>query len=149
MSRFLLATRSLNRPDLAESGCFHLARRAYSLQTGEFMKIRLFFGAAIVFFLPCFACESGKTYPVTFVCEPTGGLTCPPEGECPALPLGSDTCGDLPGLFGHPPTSVTVGRPVGCEVGLSYGNPYYGDSQQTCTCTMDSSSPTPKWECPV
>jgi hypothetical protein len=116
------------------------------------MKIRLALGATIVLLLPSLACDSEKTYPVTFVCEPTAGPACPPGTECPALPLGADTCGDLPGLFGHPPTPVTTGRPVGCTVGLSYGNPYYAGSQQTCTCstTVSSpSSPAPQWACPI
>jgi len=116
------------------------------------MKTRLVFGAAILFLLPSMACDSdsAKTYPVTFVCEPTAGTVCPPGTECPALPLGADTCGDLPGGFGHPATPVTKGRPVGCMVGLSYGNPYWGDTQQTCSCTIivsSPSSPAPQWVC--
>jgi hypothetical protein len=115
------------------------------------MKIRLVLGAAIILLLPSPACDSKKTYPVRFVCEP-GGSACPPGTECPALPLGGDTCGDLPGMFGHPSTPVTVGRPVGCTVWLSYGNPYYADSQQECTCsaTVESHTPsTPQWSCPI
>jgi hypothetical protein len=116
----------------------------------RFMRIRLFFAAATVLLLTCFACDSKTTYPVTFTCGSTGGPSCPPGSECPALPLGPDTCGDLPG---DPPTSVSVGRPLGCVVGLSYGNPFYGDSQQTCECTAEPGSPTgsttPQWECPI
>ena len=112
------------------------------------MTTRLALVAAIAFLLPAFACDSAKTYPVTFVCEPTAGAECPPGEACPALPFGSDTCGDLPGLFGHPTTTVTTGRPLGCRVGLSYGNPYYGDSQVTCTCASISSQ-TPAWQCPI
>ena len=115
------------------------------------MKIRLILGAAIVVLLLSPACDSTKTYPVRFVCDPTGGAACLSGTECPALPLGADTCGGLPGLFGHPPTPVTKGRPIGCTVWLSYGNPYYGDGQQTCTCTTISlpSSSTPQWSCPI
>ena len=79
---------------------------------------------------PSLACDSAKTYPIAFVCEPDGGSDCPSGDPCPALPLGSDTCGDLPGLFGHPTTPVTTGRPIGCTVGLPYGNPYYADEQE-------------------
>ena len=112
------------------------------------MKIRLALGAAAILLLPWLACDSSKAYRVTFVCQPSGGPACPAETECPALPLTADTCGDLPGLFGHPPTPVTMGRPVGCTVGLSYGNPYYGDSQQTCSCSTLGSS-TAQWLCPI
>jgi len=117
------------------------------------MKVRFSLGAAIFCLLAMPACDdSTKTYPVKFVCESTGGTTCPAGSECPALPLGADTCGDLPGLFDHPSTPVTKGRPIGCTVWLSYGNPYYGDSQQVCTCTIlnpSASSSTPKWSCPI
>ena len=118
------------------------------------MKVRLVLGAAVSFLLPSPACDSTatKTYPVRFVCEPTGGTACPSGTECPELPLGADACGDLPGLFGNAPTTVTKGRPVGCTVWLSYGNPYYADSQQECTCTAtvsSSSSSALQWLCPV
>ena len=116
------------------------------------MKIPPALAVALCFPLLSFACDSAKTYPVTFVCDPTAGTTCPPGTECPVLPLGADSCGDLPGVLGHPSTPVTTGRPVGCRVGLSYGNPYYADSQVMCTCgtTFSSpSSPAPQWTCPI
>ena len=122
------------------------------------MKHKLVLGAAIVFFLPSLACDSSrtnsvplKTDPVTFVCGPDGGSACPPGTECPELPLGVDTCGDLPGLFGHPTTPATTGRPLGCVVRLSYGNPYYDDALQVCICSTINSSASPpaaKWSCP-
>ena len=114
------------------------------------MKTRLVLAVAALSLLPWLACDSTKTYPVKFLCEP-GGSACPEGTECPELPLGADTCGDLPGLFGHPATPVTKGRPVGCTVWLSYGNPYYGDTQQDCTCTANISSPSSSsatWVCP-
>jgi hypothetical protein len=116
------------------------------------MKVRLVLGAVIIFLYPSLACDSPRTYPVTFVCDSTADSACPPGAECPTLPLGTDSCGDLPGLFGHPATPVAIGRPVGCTVRLSYGNPYYGDSQQTCTCSTlgtSTSPPTPQWLCPI
>lgn len=116
------------------------------------MKHRLALSVAIVALLSSLACDSSKTYPVTFFCDPNGGAACPPGTSCPALTLGTDTCGDLPGLFGHPTTPVKMGRPVGCVVGLSYGNPYYGDTQQKCICSTQPSStppPAPRWLCPV
>jgi hypothetical protein len=116
------------------------------------MKLHPTIWAAISFLLPSLACDSSpKTYPVSFVCDTTGGTTCPPGAECPTLPLGADTCGDLPGMFGHPATPETVGRPVGCIVRLSYGNPNFGNSQQSCTCitlTMPTSSTATQWICP-
>lgn len=127
---------------------------------GTLMKIQLALGAATIFFLPSLACDSSATdpvdpstkYPVTFICASNGGSACPPGTECPALPLGADTCGDLPGLFGHPTTPATTGRSVGCTVGLSYGNPFYADSQQVCTCSTLAavgSPPASQWECPI
>ncbi len=115
------------------------------------MKIRLVVGAAIIFLLPSLACDSAKSYPVSFVCDSTGGTACPPGTECPEVPLGTDNCGDLPGMFGHPATTVTKGRPVGCIVRLPYGNPNFGGSQQTCTCMTLAAPPAPpstQWMCP-
>jgi len=115
------------------------------------METRLVLAAALVLALVSPACDSTKSYPLDFVCETPGSAACPVGTVCPALPLGPDTCGDLPGLFGHPPTIVTKGRPVGCRVNLPYGNPYYGDSQQSCTCEsqIGSASAAPAWLCPI
>jgi hypothetical protein len=114
------------------------------------MKIRLVLAVALIVLFPLSACDSEKAYPLKFICDPNGGPACPPGSECPELPLGADTCGDLPGLFGHPSTPVTTGRPVGCTVYLPYGNPYYSNSQQDCTCTtgVSTSSSAPAWACP-
>jgi len=115
------------------------------------MKISLLLGVAVALLLPTVACGP-KTYPIRFVCGASGGTDCPPGSECPALPLGADTCGDLPGLFGHQPIRVTYGRPVGCEVGLPYGNPYYSDTQQGCTCSTlgaTTSQASPQWICGI
>ena len=105
--------------------------------------------AAFALLLPS-ACDIEKTYPVTFVCTSNAGADCPPGESCPELPLSSNnSCGDLPGVLGHPATSVTTARPVGCRVGLSYGNPYYSDSQVMCTCTGTTPSVPPDWLCPI
>lgn len=85
-------------------------------------------------------------YDVTFVCDP-GGPECPRDEECPEVPLGSGGCEELPGLFGHDPAPVDVGRPVGCTVALSYGNPSYANEQQTCTC--DVKVGVARWGCPL
>jgi hypothetical protein len=111
-------------------------------------SIRLAVIAAIAVSLPS-ACDTDKTYPVTFVCASNTGASCPLGEACPELPLSSDSCGDLPGLFGHPATPETTGRPVGCRVGLSYGNPYYSDTQVMCTCTALTTSAAPEWICPI
>jgi len=116
------------------------------------MRIRLALGATVILIQTSLACDAPPTYPVSFTCDSTGSTACPAGAECPALPLGADTCGDLPGLFGHPATPVTAGRPVGCLVSLSYGNPYYGGSQQTCNCStleLPPSQPAPQWICPI
>lgn len=90
-----------------------------------------------------------KTYDVTFTCTEGGGAACTKGQTCPTVPLGSGGCEDLPGMFGHPDTKVDVGRPLGCEVGLSYGNPYYGDDQQTCNCQINMPGAKPSWTCPI
>jgi hypothetical protein len=117
------------------------------------MKHRFAFSIAIVFVVSSLACDTATTYPITFTCGQDGGTACPPGTACPALPLGIETCGDLPGVLGHPAIPVTVGRPLGCVVGLPYGNQYYGDSQQTCICAAapgaSPSSPSPQWQCPI
>lgn len=97
------------------------------------------------------ACGSAKkTYPTTFTCGDAGGAACASSQPCPMVPLGSGGCEDLPGLFGNPATKVDYGRPLGCRVGLSYGNPYYGDDQQECTCqNVLNSDAKPAWSCPV
>ena len=91
---------------------------------------------------------AGTTYSFTFVCEADGGAPCPPGGECPVVPEGSGTCGDLPGLLGHPAIPIDMARPVGCQARLPFGNPYYADSQVTCTCSTIV-SPSPAWLCPI
>jgi len=81
---------------------------------------------------------------------------CPAGQPCPEVPLGSGGCDNLPGLFGHPMTPTEVGRPVGCDVGLPYQNPYFG-SQQHCVCSAQASSVLldggigagPGWVCPI
>jgi len=101
------------------------------------MKTRIAFAAAVTLLLSSFACGE-KTYSLKFVCESTGGAQCPPGDECPVVPEGSSACGDLPGVLGHAPIPIEMARPVGCQSWLPYGNPYYGDSQVTCTCTSSS-----------
>ena len=105
---------------------------------------------ALIVALLVLACgEDKKTYDVTFTCGTPGTPECPAGATCAPIPLGSpDGCDDLPGLFGNPPTKVEQGRPVGCRVGLSYGNPYYGDEQQTCNCSK-LGRPRASWECPI
>jgi hypothetical protein len=87
------------------------------------------------------------TYPVWFKCLPDGGPDCPSDQPCPEVPLSSGSCGDLPGVLGHPATPQTVGHPIGCGVGLSYGNPYYGNTQVECTCTDFADMVL--WQCPI
>ena len=100
------------------------------------------------------------TYPLSFRCT-QGSAACPADRTCPTLPLGASACNDVPGLFEHAPIHLDAGRPPGCVVALPYGNPYYGNSQQSCVCTQYSlpdagpdagfippPSP-PMWECPL
>ena len=102
------------------------------------MKTRIPF-AAVALLLSSFACGGEKTYSLRFVCESTdGGTYCPPGNECPIVPEASSSCGDLPGVLGHPPIPIVMARPVGCQARLPYGNPAYGGSQVTCTCTSSS-----------
>jgi hypothetical protein len=116
------------------------------LSTQAIAQIAL--GAALTFSVA--ACSSEKTYDVTFKCTESGGSACVKDQTCPTMPLDGGGCEDLPGLFDHPPTKVDSGRPVGCEVGLSYGNPFYGDSQQTCSCQkLDADAGKPSWSCPI
>lgn len=88
------------------------------------------------------ACGANK-YPITFVCSSQAGASCPAMQPCPEVPLGPGVCGDLPGFFGNPKIKVETGRPDGCMVGLPYGNPYYGDIQQSCLCEGGG------WVCPL
>lgn len=91
-----------------------------------------------------------RTYELSFVCDGQVGPSCPQAQTCPEIPLGSGGCEDLPGLFGHSTTRVEKGRPIGCVVRLTYGNPYYGDSQQSCTCEkFDPMASSPEWLCPL
>jgi hypothetical protein len=113
------------------------------------MLCRLATAFAITIFVA--ACSSEKTYDTTFTCTEASGAACSKGQTCPVVPLDAGGCEDLPGLFGHPATKVEVGRPVGCDVGLSYGNPYYGDSQQTCHCqqTSTDAGAKPNWVCGI
>src|SRR5439155_354315 len=105
---------------------------------GWAMKIRLVFAALGVLLSP-FACSSARTYPVTFVCEADAGAECPDGERCPVVPEGPNACGDLPEVLGHPSMPIDEARPAGCRVGLSFGNPAYGDSQVMCTCAAFAS----------
>jgi hypothetical protein len=114
------------------------------------MKLwRAAFGSGLVLVVVTACSSAKKTYPTTFTCSALGGPGCPTNQTCPTVPLGSGGCEELPGLFGHPPTQVDSGRPLGCKVGLSYGNPYYGDDQQECTCQSVQKDAKPTWSCPV
>jgi hypothetical protein len=96
------------------------------------------------------ACATG--FATTFTCTSAGGATCPTGHTCPTLPLGTGGCEDLPALFGQPSTPVDAGRPIGCEVGLPFGNPYYACTQQTCTCRQlpaGDAAVTSSWVCPL
>ena len=86
-------------------------------------------------------------YDVTFTCAP-GGPECPPGQECPTVPRGGGGCEDLPGALGYMPTKLDVGHPIGCQVGLAYGNPYYGNTQVRCTCQIVVGT-RPEWLCPI
>jgi hypothetical protein len=103
--------------------------------------------SAVAVLLPLSACDSDKTYSVSFVCESDGGAGCPSGDECPVVPEGTDACGDVPGVLGHEPMPIDMARPVGCRVGLAYGNPAFGDSQVVCTCSSNASPAT--WWCPI
>lgn len=97
-------------------------------------------------------CEEKKTYPVTFRCDTDECRRGQVDTQsCPTVPLDAGGCEELPGMFGNPATPVQSGRPEGCVVGLSYGNPYYGDDQQTCSCSNHSGvdGGRPQWSCPI
>ena len=112
-------------------------------------KTRIALWAVVAVLLPFCACDSEKTYPVSFVCEADAGASCPPGNECPVVPEGPGACGgDLPGSFGHAPMPIDMARPVGCRVGLAYGNPAFGDSQVLCFC-MSTASTDAMWWCPI
>lgn len=97
------------------------------------------------------ACDDKKTYPVTFTCT-HASPECPQAQSCPTVPLDAGGCEELPGLFGNPTTPVESGRVPGCEVGLSYGNPFYADTQQTCLCGRPpggADGGAPQWQCGI
>ena len=102
--------------------------------------------AVVVALLAVVGC--GDRYDVTFKCA-AGAADCPAGEECPTVPLGSGGCDDLPGLFGHEPTKVDVGRPLGCMVGLAYGNPYYSNEQERCICKKLTPMSPVEWLCPL
>jgi hypothetical protein len=101
-------------------------------------------GGVVASLMMLFACDS--SYPMSFVCASDAGPECPPEQACPELPLGPNTCGDLPGVLGHDPIPAKVGRPPGCRARMPYGNPHYGGHQVICDC-RDVGSPS--WRCPI
>ena len=126
-----------------------------SLAAGGSMQFSSVFGmlrrgcTAAVAVLAIASCGA-RTYELSFVCSSQGGPSCPPAQPCPEVPLGAGGCEDLPGLFDQRPTKVDKGRPIGCVVMLPYGNPYYGDSQQNCTCERrDSMATSAAWLCPI
>ena len=110
---------------------------------------RLLLATAILVVATVYACDGKESYPVSFTCIGSGG-GCSQGQACPALPLDAGGCEELPGLFGNPPTPVESGRPPGCQVGLSYGNPFYADEQQTCLCASSmSDGGAARWQCGI
>ena len=114
--------------------------------------------AAVAALVSMVGCDEEKTYPVTFTCRSSECSQGQAQGQaqtqpqsCSALPLDAGGCEELPGLFGNPPTPVESGRPAGCEVGLSYGNPFYGHEQQTCICNRAGFGDAGKlgWTCGI
>ncbi len=109
-------------------------------------------------------CLGEPSYDITFPCGSQGGPGCPYGERCPTVPPDAPGCASpVPGIFGHAPLPYNGPVAPGCVVGLPYGNPYYGDSQQKCYCPVDvlrypdagpdagsaPPPPTPIWECPV
>src|SRR5262249_2921676 len=91
---------------------------------------------------------AGCGYDLSFRCKP-GGPDCPVDTACPAVPLGSGGCEDLPALFDNDSIPADLGRPVGCQALLPYGNPYYGATHQAWPCVAaDGAQPT-HWSCPI
>ncbi|HXU04431.1 MAG TPA: hypothetical protein VN903_25895 [Polyangia bacterium] len=88
--------------------------------------------------------DAGKTYPLTFTCDVDAGAACPAGQTCPAVPLSSTSCGDIPANLGHDAIPQSTGRPIGCTAGLPYGNPFYTDMQVICVC-MDFGGT--RWVC--
>jgi hypothetical protein len=94
--------------------------------------------------------DVGKSYPMTFTCEADAGASCPEGQPCPEVPSSATSCGDLPAVLGHPAIPETTSRPLGCTAGLPFGNSFYNDMQQTCTCMPTIGSPgTASWYCPL
>jgi hypothetical protein len=102
----------------------------------------------------------GRTrYDSYFRCGAPGTPDCPAGAECPEVPLGTNACGDLPELLDSDPIPADAGRPLGCEAGLPYGNPSYGDSQVVCFCKEGPVRTTSDagvvgrypadWQCPI
>ena len=94
--------------------------------------------------------DAGKNYPMTVTCEADAGASCPEGQPCPEVPSSATSCGNLPAVLGHPAIPEATSRPLGCTAGLPFGNPYYNDVQQTCTCMPTIGSPgTASWLCPL
>jgi hypothetical protein len=113
------------------------------------MRIGRRFATLIAGFILLLACDSHSGYSLMFVCSSDAGVECPHDQECPTLPLGPNSCGDLPGVLGHEPIPATAGRPLGCRARLPYGNPHYGDGQVICTCQTFTPPRSPSWSCPI
>ena len=110
---------------------------------------RVALASAVLLVASILACNDKETYPVSFTCT-ASEPGCSQGQTCPALPLDAGGCEELPGLFGNPSTPVEQGRPPGCQVGLSYGNPYYADEQQTCICGRPvADGGAPQWQCGI
>jgi hypothetical protein len=92
--------------------------------------------------------DSGYSgYEIHFECSSLNPDVCPSGAECPTVPLGQGGCEDLPGYFGHATIPVELGRPLGCEVELPYGNAAYNNAQVECTCKLVEGAAV--WVCPL
>jgi hypothetical protein len=89
--------------------------------------------------------DGGMSYPLSFVCTSDAGSSCPAGQACPEVPRSATSCGDIPGVLGHPPIPQTSARPVGCMARLPFGNPYYLDMQVQCVCMTIAG--TSSWQC--
>jgi hypothetical protein len=110
---------------------------------------------SVVLILAAAACKPSVPDSPEFSCESFGDAGAPDgscNGTCVALPPDASGCGDIPGLFGHPPVENDASYQNGCVVTLPYGNPFYNGTAQQCFCQttgVADGATTTQWACGI
>ena len=104
---------------------------------------------AVMLAAACGDDDDPKTYSSYARCAPGYADSCGATNQsCGAVTGDAPSCPmEIPPTLDHPATTLDAPKPIGCAVGLTFGNPNYQDSQVVCTCGLISGRND--WTCPI